>query len=456
MSVQPAQGPGEVPDLDTRSLLLAAGEAKAAEHAAQVRSLEACLDFAALHSGDPRQGRGGPPTLADAKEQGMTRAEWERGATKLVRLGGDGTPQVQDLPLCELAVAQGVHETAARNEVADALDLAHRLRGTWADLQGGRGHVWVARKVARMSRHLNRHQIRIVDEAVAGALDEAPARVLAIAEAAILRADPEHGREAEDERRRGRTCAFGRLDEDGLRAVFGRIDAGDADCLEAMVDRVADALEERPDLAQCSSREELRAEALGWLAHPDEVNRLLTGEEPPRTAGARQRAVLHVHFSQTDVAARLADAGEGVVARVEELGPRLYDDVCRLLGRVDIDLKPVIDLNTVHSVNQYEHPVDVKERGFLRTTGDVFPHAQSQSRRLDNDHPDPYDAQGPPGQTGDLNHAPLGRRGHRAKTHQGYRLRQLGPGIYLWRTPHGLLRLVDGSGTHALDSVVQL
>jgi hypothetical protein len=339
MSEQPA----ETEELDVPGVLRAAQEAKAAEHAAQVRSLEVCLDFAAVHSADPQRGRGGPPTLADAKEQGMTRTEWERASTKLVQLGGDGTPQVQDLPLCELAIAHGVHEHAARNEVADALDLDHRLRETWAELKAGRGRVWVVRKVARMSRHLDRHQVRAVDQAVAAALDESPSRVLAIAEAAILRADPDQAREAEEERRRGRTCVVGRLDEDGLRAVFARIDAGDADCLEAFVGRVADVLEERPDLHSCSSRDELRAEALGWLAHPEDVIRLLTDEAPPRAPGVRQRAVLHVHISQTDVAARLNGGGDGAVARVEELGPRLLDDICRLLGRVDIDLKPVID-----------------------------------------------------------------------------------------------------------------
>jgi hypothetical protein len=446
-----SQQPAEVPGLGVRGVLRAAQEVKAAEHAAQVRSLEVCLDFAAAHSGDPRQGREGPTTLTDAKTQGMTRAEWERASTRLVQLGGDGTPQVQDLPLCELAIAQGVHEYAARNEVADALDLDHRLRKSWAGLRGGHGRVWVLRKVARMSRHLDRHQVGTVDDAVAEALDEAPARVLAIAEAAILRADPERAREEAAERRGRRVAAFGRLDEDGLRAVFARIDGGDADFLEAMVDRVADALEDRPDLHTCSSREELRAEALGWLAHPQEVVRLLTADEAPRAPGVRNRAVLHVHVAQTDLAARLKGQGEGAVARVEELGPRLWDDVSRLLGRVDVELKPVIDLNTVRSVNQYEHPVDVKERGFLRTTGEVFPHAQSQSRRVDNVQPHPYDAQGPPGQTGDLNHAPLGRRSHRAKTHLGYRLWQLGPGTYLWRTPHGLLRLVDGTGTRVLE-----
>ena len=67
------------------------------------------------------------------------------------------------------------------------------------------------------------------------------------------------------------------------------------------------------------------------------------------------------------------------------------------------------------------------------------------------DHPTAYDPTGPPGQTGDHNAAPLGRRHHRAKTHLPYHSRQLALGRYLWRTPHGLRRLVDNTGTHELD-----
>ena len=161
--------------------------------------------------------------------------------------------------------------------------------------------------------------------------------------------------------------------------------------------------------------------------------------------------VLHAHLSQAAVDAFLSGSPDGVVVRVEELGPMLLEQFVALTGRADLALKPVIDLNTGRSVNQYEHPADVKERGFLRTTGDVFPHAQAQSRRHDRDHPDPYDSTGPPGQTGDHNHAPLGRRNHRAKTHLGYQVIQIDLNRYLWRTPHGLWRLVDGSGTHRVE-----
>ena len=92
-----------------------------------------------------------------------------------------------------------------------------------------------------------------------------------------------------------------------------------------------------------------------------------------------------------------------------------------------------------------------RRSGTAPTCSGVFPHATTISRTGDMDHPDPFDAHGPPGQTGDHNAAPLSRRHHRAKTHLAYRSRQLGPARYLWRSPHGLERLVDATGTHQLD-----
>ena len=59
------------------------------------------------------------------------------------------------------------------------------------------------------------------------------------------------------------------------------------------------------------------------------------------------------------------------------------------------------------------------------------------------DHPIEWQENGPDGQTGDHDAAPLSRTNHRAKTHLGYRLRQIGPDDYVWRTPHGLNRRVD-------------
>ena len=97
------------------------------------------------------------------------------------------------------------------------------------------------------------------------------------------------------------------------------------------------------------------------------------------------------------------------MARVEEVGPVLLEELAGLLGHARITLAPVIDLAASTSVNGYEHPEKVKDRTRLRTVGDVFPHARTISRRTDIDHPDAYQPNGPPGQTGDHNAAPLGR-----------------------------------------------
>ncbi len=225
--------------------------------------------------------------------------------------------------------------------------------------------------------------------------------------------------------------------------------------LDATVERVADALDARrdliPDLPQDCTRDELRSVALGWLAHPEDVIALLAGHEEPRGHAAKTtHAVVHVHLHQT------ALEGAGGVARVEEVGPVLLDQLAQVLGHARVTLAPVIDLATSTSVNGYEHPEAVKDRTRLRTVGDVFPHARSISRKADMDHPEPYDPHGPPGQTGDHNAAPLGRGNHRAKTHLNYRARQLGLARYLWRTPGGLRRLVDATGTHEIDTAQAL
>lgn len=158
--------------------------------------------------------------------------------------------------------------------------------------------------------------------------------------------------------------------------------------------------------------------------------------------------MIHVHLS----AAVLVGLAGGV-ARVEGLGPMLLDQLADLLRHRSITLKPVIDLNTGSSVDAYEHPTACKERTLLRTSGDVFPHSTSRTRRLDHDHATPYDQHGPPGQTGDHNDAPLTRRHHRAKTHLPYGVRQLGLGAYRWESPHGLVRVVSRYGTTVVESL---
>jgi hypothetical protein len=423
-----------VEDLDAAETLAAAEAAVRDRRAAEVRELELGLHWADLHGHDPREDL--QPTA--------------QGSTQLVDLGGAGTPKVQDLSICELALARGQHTLATRSLLADGLDLRHRLAELYAAVREGRCDLWVARRVASMTRKLDQRAAALVDRAVTAALDEGPGRLLAITEAKVMEADTEAARAEREAGRRRRYVALTRTDEFGLRTLIAPVVPADAVWLDAVVDRVADALDARrhlvPDLPVDCTRDELRSVALGWLAHPEDVVALLAGEAEPRGHGAQARhAIEHVHLHEA------ALGGTEAVARVEEVGPVLVGELAELLGHARVTLAPVIDLATSVSVNGYEHPQAVKDRTHLRCVGDAFPHAATISRRVDMDHPEPFDAHGPPGQTGDHNAAPLGRRHHRAKTHLAYRCQQLDLARYLWRSPHGLERLVDATGTHELD-----
>ncbi len=435
-----------ISDLDARGVLAAAEGALGRRREAQVEDLLLVLQWADLHGEDPQERPGAVPA--------------RRGGERLAELGGEGTPPVQELSVHELAIARQTHPASTRATLGDALDLRHRLPLTWAQVVALECEPWVACKVARMSRRLDRDQVRCVDRAVAEAIGgESPGRVLAVAEAKVIEADTAAHAARLDEARRRRGVWVSRTDlETGSRTVFSRVEPGDAAWIDAMVERIVDALVARPDLLRAHhtdlpaalddlTHDELRAIAFGWLARPDDVCELLrigAGEVVARKAHGRAVVYLHLHES--------ALVGSSTaVARVEGLGPMLLEQVANLLGHAHVTVKPVIDLEERISVNAYEFPTAVAERTRLRCVGDVFPYAvgtATMSGRYDDDHAVPFDPGGPPGQTGDHNDAPLARSHHRAKTHRGYRVRQVGDGAYLWTSPSGLRRMVDANGTH--------
>jgi hypothetical protein len=300
---------------------------------------------------------------------------------------------------------------------------------------------------------------------------ESPGRVVALAEAKVIEADPEAHAEKVAWAAHPRFVTLSRADEAGLKTVIARVTAGGGAWIEATLDRAADLLaSDHPEL----SRDELRSTAFGLLARPAELLALLlTGvteqaeDEPAEPCRAlalptdaldalrtidpaklRPPATLYVHLHE----AVLAGLVPGV-ARVEGGGPLLPAQLRDLLGAAHVSLQPVIDLNDDVQTSAYEHPESLKERVWLSSRGDVFPFSTgSDSRRVDYDHPIPYDPLGPSGQTGTHNSGPLRRRHHRWKTHAGYRARQCGAGRYVWLTPHGLGFLVDHRGTRRISA----
>ena len=163
-------------------------------------------------------------------------------------------------------------------------------------------------------------------------------------------------------------------------------------------------------------------------------------------------ATLYIHLSQ-DSFTRDPNTG---VARFEGYGPISVAQAREFLGtHCAVTIKPVIDIAGQVPVDAYEVPAAMGEALHLRNLADVFPFGTNMSRKKDKDHSVPYlspDKGGPPGQTNMGNLGPLIRFHHRIRTHSRWRLKQPEPGLYLWRSPHGWIYLVDHAGTHNLGN----
>lgn len=448
----------EPSDLSSSALLAAEESGVRARRQADVEAMDRLLAWCDRHSEDPRSQPGAVLGI---------------GGDRLTRLGGDGTPEVAELCFEEFAIAAHAGVIATTNRAADLLDLRHRLPHVYDAVRALRLELWVARKVASLSRTLDRERVVIVDLAVAAAADESPSRIIALAEAKVIEADIAAHRQriAQDEAKKGVWLRRKRPGERAgsiaaeadVQAVGMRLSGAGAEDLAEFIETVASVLAEQhvpthPD--DVKTMDQFRAEAAEMLADPAGVLALLAGppeEEPtpdptsePAAAKRRRRpATINVFLSQ-DVLSGEADG----VARVDGIGPLLLEQLADLLRHRDITVAPVIDLTIGRAVASYEHPTAMKQRTLLRTRRDVFPHSTRRGTgRLDHDHPTPYDPTGPPGQTSDLNDAPLARRDHRAKTHCGYRVVQLGLGAYRWETPHGLARVVTGNGTASVELI---
>jgi hypothetical protein len=175
----------------------------------------------------------------------------------------------------------------------------------WEGVKTGRCEVWVVRRVARMSRTLDRHQARIVDTAVAAALDQAPSRILAIAEAKVIEADPlaHQARINKNQQQKGvwypQPRPGSQIDNPdnpgntaGIGTVFARLDEADALAHQQTVHDLAAALAEHAtppiDDQEPLSMDHWRAEAFAMLADPaavltrdGRVGRAATVSRPP-------------------------------------------------------------------------------------------------------------------------------------------------------------------------------
>ena len=176
-SMEPVLAMDTIDALDAAATLAAVEGELVARRAAEARDLALAAHWADLHARDPQLGPGG-------------RRVW-CGGDRLMQVGGDGTPEVQELSVVELSISRRVHPHAGRKVIADALDLRHRLPSWWAAVQDLWLEPWIARKAATMSRELDALLVRVVDAALPEDLGEvSPARILEVVLGKVIEADP--------------------------------------------------------------------------------------------------------------------------------------------------------------------------------------------------------------------------------------------------------------------------
>src|SRR3954453_10375337 len=440
--------------LDTAAVLASARRARVAANAAEAQVLADAVAWSHLHQvTDPDQ---------------ASTVLVEHGHDTGIPIAGDGAPLVSEFAVADFATALGLSAGAGRNLVGQALELAHRLPKLWARVQAGSLAPWRARRVAEQTLCLSMEAAEYVDQMPAPfAHRTGPAQTQRLVQEAIARFMPTY---AAQQRDRANEQRYFTIDHDqvsfaGTSRVHGELDLADALDLE---DAVRAGAEQRKALGSEESLDVRRSLAVGILARGQEAFELgvvstdrsqarcsTTGEMDvvSRLAGARtsttgRDVVLYVHLSED--ALRTGDADAAVW--VENGGGQLVtaSQVAQWCGRPDtsrVVVKPVIDLHQPLTSTGYQPSSLVAEHVRLRDRTCVFPWCQRPARSCDLDHVVPYDADGPPGQTSTSNLACLCRLHHRMKTHRGWTYTMLEPGVFLWRSPHGLTWLRDRAGT---------
>lgn len=166
---------------------------------------------------------------------------------RLIQIGADGTPLVAEFITHEVGPALQVGPDAAYRLIADVLNLRHRLPLVWASTLDGRCEVWVARKLAALTRELAAEACRWVDAHLEWMLTGATtSQLLDGAKALVVRADADAAEARRQAALRRRYVYLAEPHDEGpgagVRDLFGRLEAGDAARLDWVLNVLADRL----------------------------------------------------------------------------------------------------------------------------------------------------------------------------------------------------------------------
>ncbi|WP_203335507.1 HNH endonuclease signature motif containing protein [Nocardioides limicola] len=379
-----------------------------------------------------------------------------------LQLGGEGVPTVSESAVIEYAAALGRSTESAKRHLGECLELAYRLRRTWARVVAGEVPGWAARRIAARTQHLPAAGAAWVDGQVvhcAGRIG--PTALDRVLDEALTRFDPE---EAENRRldaldRRHLEIELSAIIDGQVATadVHGTLDAADALDLEAAVARLA---QQYRDLGSTDPLNVRRAKALGELARTQHGLDLASdggGRTPPRSSAAldhrpTRRVVLHVHLSQDAV----RGFGDPVVRVESMLGSRDRLVTVEQLSEwcseaAEVTVRPVLDLHETLVSTGYQPSDRLREQVIALNPTCVFPYCHRPATRADLDHIEPWRDDGGGGATSTQNLAPLCRTHHRAKTHLGWTYTMVIPGEYLWRSPQGRNYHRGPDGTSQID-----
>ena len=409
--------------------------AVAAESAAQTAKAQAILDLAL--EGDWRDGD-----------------EFEMVGRRPVRIGGDGTPLVDETLPLEIAALTGVSVTGATLLIRDIVSLNSRHPSAWQAVQDGRVPLWRARQLAQLADtfELGYGECLRVDAKIEPCLGLLGwGRVLARFRAAIIQVAPEKVAAHADQSRRSRHVRTGVSEDDpSLGWMTALADTADVKAFENLLGLVTKALIEQGDPDPVDV---VRSKALGRMADPEGVLALLDGVDDTTPAAQQgEKRSRHRHAPTAQVYVHLSSdvLEDGGPARIEKLGPVLVDELSHVVGHHRIKLTPVVYVHDAEQpVDAYDIPEPMRESVLGRDRYEVFPYSSREARGCDLDHTIPY-VDGEPDQTRPSNLGPLTRRPHRGKTHGGWRLDQPRPGIFWWTSPRGQIYRVGPDGTRNL------
>lgn len=418
-------------------------------------------------------------------------------AERHVSVSLDG-PTVSEFLCLEVAGLLGCSPTAAAGKIADAVNVKHRHPSMFNALQELQVDAARACKAAQKCSDLPGDVAeRVTDKWLRTQHKLSWASAFNLLAKLMIDEDPEAAAKKERKSREQLGVHFwGHFN--GTMNLTGRLGTLDARYVEAAVERIAEILRvEDPD----SSKDNLRARALGVLANPayalaliqqaaqpglehpeQEAGLGVTSPEDPHAAPRHEASApdgdsalvpepagpqrhdphacsghlcgtvttpLHKLRPSLGIAVHLHVDALGDVegsARIEKAGHVALETLADLLRGVDVQLHPVIDLNQVPPEDQYVPSTGMRRALRLTMPTEMFPYSNRSSRGLDLDHTQPYRT-GVREQTRIGNLAPFSRRVHRAKTAGIWTVHQPSSGLLEWRSPLGFRYQVGPDGT---------